>query len=190
MDDPNPSPDNDNMPKTGPRHWRQKKHTENYLPDTHPTFIARIQELYAIAKASVKYRNKAKWAKCCRTAETHYCAGTLGHPKEECIPFKDFLQLEDLHSEENFSIFMFTMLPRNDEGLILLPQINIRHPVVKFEEGEEPVSYERQLPVKKEEEDSRNDRLQENFDMLRDQNERLTAQVAGLQADLEAQKVP
>ena len=189
MDDPNPSLDSENQTKPGSRHWKPKNHTEYYLPDDHPTFKERVKELYAISKASVKYRNKAKWAKCCKTAETHYCAGTLGHPKEECIPFKDFLQLEDLHSEENFTRFMFTMIPRNDEGLILLPQINIRHPAVKFEEGEEPVSYDRQLPVTKDEEDSRDDRLQEDLDKLRDQNESLNAQVAGLKAELEAQRV-
>ena len=189
MDDRNQAFEHQDHPGRPPKQWRPISYTRSYVPDDQEAFQQRLRDLYAIAKASIKYRHMAKWAKCCKTAERQHVVGTLGHPDKECISFKDLLHSEKLHSEETFREYMMATLPRNEKWHILLPQVNMRHINIKLEEGEEPDYSEAQLPLKREDEDPRVERLQEELQSLQVQNERLTAEVAGLKAELRASKV-
>ena len=115
--------------KKGFRTFRVVPHSERYVSLDNPMFWERLDQLYGIFEAYTTSWNQANWADCCYTFERKKVMGTLGHLPSHTTNIKELIRKEGLHSLEEFRQFMLKKLPRTKTGLILMPQVNMRHPV-------------------------------------------------------------
>ena len=167
--------------------------TENstvYLPDGHSSFIARVQEIFSIAKKGISSNNIPKWAKCCKTMCTKACFRTLAHPESELQDFKTILKLNNINNDKEFFSFMKKELPRNGDWDILLPQINMRHTGANNQpenQPEDPEPANLGIP----EEPAHNIELEreEQYKAVAEQNEKLSQEVACLKREINSVKV-
>ena len=114
-----------------------KKHSGRFVPftylntyatDTSTKFIERNTILYTFVASYKIHRNNVRWAKCCHCIEGRTSKGSLNHPEEKMITIKDLIAQEEIETEADLLNYMKKTLPRNKEGEILLPQINMKHP--------------------------------------------------------------
>ena len=53
--------------------------------------------------------------------------GSLGHPDSEMVPLRQFLSQNAIETEADLRQYLQNTLPKNKDGHILVPQINMRH---------------------------------------------------------------
>ena len=117
----------------GYKSFRVIPYGERYVSEDHTDLWTRLDDLYSIVQSYKTNFNKAKWVDCCYTFERTKFMGRLGHPECASRDIKDLIHQENLHSLEEFRRFMLKTLPRNDVGLIRMPQVNMKHGVLKEE---------------------------------------------------------
>ena len=119
--------------KRGYHSYRVIPYVERYVSLDQPEIWERLDDLYGIVLTYKENFNKANWTDCCYTFERTKFKGKLGHPPCGTRDIKDLIHQENLHSLEEFRRFMLKTLPRNDVGLIRMPQVNMKHGVLKEE---------------------------------------------------------
>jgi hypothetical protein len=112
--------------KTSER-FRPFNYLNTYTKETSNMFNERITLLYTMVVDYKRNKHNARWAKCCFCFEGRVAKGNLNHPEEEMINIKDLMAQEQIDSEADMLAFMKRTLPRNEDGEILLPQINMKH---------------------------------------------------------------
>ena len=102
----------------------------------------RLDTIYSIFEGYKCHYNRASWAECCCTFERMGYVGALGHPESRVISIKGLIDREGIHCLEDFRSFMLRTLPKDKDGAILLPQVNMRHPTVKKEEDSSSLDHQ------------------------------------------------
>ena len=137
--------------KKGSKCFHSIAYIERYVSEDTPAFWERLDDVYSIFEAYQKHYNRAAWARCCYTFERLHHVGALEHPEAQTINIKDLIAQEGIYSQGEFRLFMLKTLPRNKDGHILMPQINMRHIVIKQEEPEQSEHRPDTPRIKKEE---------------------------------------
>ena len=111
-----------------------------YASDDDPDLREKLKLLFDLSTKSTHHRHKGFWASCCSSLLRNVDPLVLGHPVQSFIRLKDLLDYNDLTTEERFIDFMLTTLPRNEQGQIRVPEVNMMHhkgPDVKLEPKDE-----------------------------------------------------
>lgn len=98
------------------------------MPPDAPFLKSELGQVYRTSMKAIRSKNPAWWVECCSAVIKSQDLGSFGHPKDMTIRMKDYLTLHDITSQETFISHMMTSLPKQDSGLILCPQVNIKHP--------------------------------------------------------------
>ena len=130
--------------------FRPINYLTTYTNDIHTRFKERITLLYTMVDCYHKHRNIVRWAKCCFCIEGKATRGSLNHPEEEMITLKDLVVQEQIENEADLFAYMKKTLPRNSEGDILLPQINMKHSTTMLARSEVDVLREKLAKVEAE----------------------------------------
>lgn len=176
-------------PRQPKRLYRPVKYTKHYAHKDSPAFAARIHELYSLSEDAEQYRQAAQWAKCCKTVEKHHYSGKLGHPAAQCVQLRDLKRQEGLDSEEKFKEFMLNELSPDRKGIVLLPQINMRHPLAEQPQEENHSFFRSSNLSTREDEDSSYQLRQEEIEKINEKNEYLSLEMAELRNKLVQLKV-
>ena len=186
----NPSKVRDCKSKLDFKYHVPTEYSTVYLEDGHPSFITRVQELYSIGFKGISGNNIPKWAKCCKTLATKACFRTLGHPQAECQDFKAILKLNNITNEREFTSFLKRELPRDKDGNILMPQININHHEAVNQPENHPQNPEpANLVIAEVPAHNNQIQLQEQCQAVAEQNQKLSQEVADLRAEDKKLKV-
>lgn len=190
------------------KHFRKTPHKTIYVPLSSELLTSQFKLMHNMADSSLKHYNPCWWADCCSTMVRNVDCSQLGHPQHQLVTIRKLFQQHSLTNLEKFVSYMLTVLPKNDVGLILLPQINMEHPgniKVKIEEDAEetPVKMEEERPeevplkdsnaellqtilAKQQEQDAKlNEMLQKMNDLSLEQ-QKLAMKVKLLQGEVEA----
>ena len=186
----NPSKANDSKGKLDYKYHLPKDYKTVFLPDEHSSFITRVQEIYSTAVKGVKGNNMPKWAKCCKTMGTKACFRALGHPSYEYEDLKTILVVNNIQNDTEFITFMRNTLPRDEDRNILLPQINMRHPEAANQPENHPQDPEpANLVIPEEPAHNNQIQLQEQYQAVAEQNEKLSQEAVGLRREVDKLKV-
>ena len=177
------------QPKQPKRLYKPMKYTEHYVHKDSPAFKTRIQELFSLTEDAEVYRQAAHWAKCCRTVEKHHYSGKLGHPAEQCVQLRTWYREDGLDTEEKFKEFMLKELAPDRKGIVLLPQINMRHPLAEQPQEEDHSIFHDTNLSTRDDHISSNQLSQEEIRKVNQKNERLTLEVAELRQEVAQLKV-
>ena len=176
-------------PKQAKRIYRPTRYAAKYVHKDSPAFTTRIQELYALTEDSEQYRQAAQWAKCCKTVEKHHYSGKLGHPAAQCVQLRELKRQEDLDTEEKFKEFILNELSPDRKGMVLLPQINMRHPLAEQHQEENHSFFRSSNLSTRDDEDTSYQLRQEDFENINEKNEYLSLEMAELRQELAQLKV-
>ena len=113
--------------KTSARCYRVIPYTERYVSEDLPDLWTRLDSIYNLFQAYQRHYHQARWAECCLCFESMTHSGRLGHPASKTISIKELIDRENIYSQEELRRFMLKTLPHNEDGAILLPQVNMRH---------------------------------------------------------------
>ena len=111
--------------------YRAIPYTERYVSEDLPDLWHRLDSIYHIFEAYQRHYHQARWAECCLCFESMTHVGALGHPASKTISIKALMEREHIYSREELRRFMVNTLPKNEDGAILLPQVNMKHPTLK-----------------------------------------------------------
>lgn len=120
------------------RHPRKEFEETRVHPDD-AVLQNQLSTIYDMSTTAAENRNTSWWAGCCPAYLRYYKPAPFGHPQHMLIKMKDILTANNIKTEKQFKEYMCKTLPKNKEGLIILPQINMMHPrtaAVKNEEKE------------------------------------------------------
>ena len=165
-------------------------YAEIYVDEDSQIFWQRLDVIFGIFEGYKRHYNMAAWAECCFCFEKMSQMGTLGHPQSQVITIKDLIDREGIQSSEDFRRFMMRTLPKDKDGAILLPQVNMKHPSIKKSQ-ESPSQPHSDTTLQK--------RFQEQLDELTDKVDhetekskmvKLCDDIPGLKRDVLELKVP
>lgn len=189
MEDKETTRSTQNPDKGKPQCFKRITYTEQYLPRDSPWLRSRVNQLYCMVESFRLHNNKSWWCKCCSTMVRNIDPLTLDHPPGEIVKIKHLIEKHNITSEETLWNYMIHHLPKNDEGHLRMPQINMYHPIkCKVEpEEEQPLQesvVKTEASMKLEEPDYRNQGYSEEIKLLRQQNAQLAAGQEELKATL------
>lgn len=174
--------------------WRFR--TIDYMAEFAPlwssAFTDRTRLLWEMIQGDKTTKNESNWAQCCSVYERRKLKGRLGHQKEALIPIGRLLAQERIHTETQLMNYLIRTLPKNADSELLLPQINMRHQLIKKEEPElstEDLEDKRTSPLqlKAEETESRLIDLETTVQELTKENKTLKSDISVGLCDLGAQ---
>ena len=113
-----------------------EEYFEEYVPPRSEAFQQRVKELFSLVEAYKKHWNKSRWARCCFTFEKRALQGCLGHPEEKMIDIRKLISRERIQTHEDLQNYLTRVLPKNRDGDILLPQMNMKHRTIKEEDDD------------------------------------------------------
>ena len=110
------------------RRFKPIPYLEEYAAIGSTTFKTRIISIHqAVIQVYLEHRNNCSWASCCKTFERELRSGKLGHPEKNIEMLSSIVNRENIATIEGLSTYFIKTMPKNSEGEILLPQINMRH---------------------------------------------------------------
>ena len=169
------------------RRFHPFKYLERYLPEGHAMFSERITLLMELIETYLKRPKGIRWARCCNSVERHVARGSLGHPEGQMVDLKDLLESELVCDEKSLRSFLLKKMPRNEDGDVLVPQINMMHGIICKEEPEdaEPEHMEKiEAHMILEDFDQNYSDLAEENKFLRQQNTELTSRLESMEGTL------
>ena len=145
-------------------------------------FKMKLREVYALIEGSEQDTDGDQWAKCCRTVISHEHPELLGHPAAQRVLLRKLRSQEGLDSEEKLREYLLKRLPRDFEGLIMLPEINMRHPFAQQpQEGQALLTNENKR--------QNHQFMKEELKKAHEKNQHLSQEVAELRNCLDQVKV-
>ena len=109
------------------RRFKAQNYLERYTTVFSPDFTERVRELFSLFEDYRRNRKDAKWASCCNCFERLGLKENLGHDPEKMVPVSVLATHEGIETESDLERFLLKKLLR-DDGRLLLPQVNMRHP--------------------------------------------------------------
>ena len=183
-------PEQGKVHMTGYRTFRVQPYAERYVSDDHTELWERLDQLYSIVQAYKTNFNKANWTDCCYTFERTKFMGKLGHPACSTRDIKDLIHQENLHSLEEFRQFMLRVLPKNDVGLIRMPQVNMKHGIFK-EEADSSSRHDDEAILPEKQEAKPSQRAEEVSNQNKpSKTQKLTEDISALRVETDRLKVP
>ena len=189
------------------RHFRKMPFKTTFVPTSGPLLDSQLELIFNMAETSVRNNNTGWWAHCCFGVVRNIDCKVLGHPHNQVESLRKLFQTNRLTNLETFKQYMLTTLPRNDVGLVLLPQINMEHPgeiKVKIEEDAaepdvkmeeerlEEVQWKQQkeellqsIMAKQAEQDAKQDRMFKKMLEIHVQQQQLLLKVEGMEESIE-----
>lgn len=133
--------------KKGQPKFQKTSFKAMYTDEADPDLEDKLKTIHGLSCKTIQHKNKGFWVLCCSSVIRNIEVGQLGHPQDQVIKLKEFFDNNDLTDEKSFISFMKRTLPRNEHGQVLVPQINMYHPIP-------PMKIEEEILVKKEPEES------------------------------------
>ena len=108
-----------------------------YVPKESSALETQLAVITGMAESTIRGNNSAWWVHCCSTIVRNIDLSSLGHPQHQVVPIRKLFQARRIKSQQEFKDYLLGALPKNDVGLVFLPEVNMEHPgniKVKIEE--------------------------------------------------------
>ena len=119
------------------KQFRTKEYFEEYAPAWSNPYQHRAQLLFSLVDSYKKHNHSSRWAKCCYTFEKRDLKGSLGHPEDQMVPISRLIREESIETASDLEEFFKRTIPHEQGDELLMPQVNLMHPRVKEEEGQD-----------------------------------------------------
>lgn len=120
--------------------YRKVGYKASFVSKGSSALETRLAAITNMAEASTRSNNSAWWIQCCSTIVRNIDLQLLGHPQNHVVTIRKLFQANHISNQQEFKDYLLEVLPKNEDGLVLLPEINMEHPgqiKVKIEEGVE-----------------------------------------------------
>ena len=127
------------------RRFRPLPYSGFYIHESSEEFRTSVADVFeSVFQDYIHQGKEGHFAKCCGSFERREHKNNLGHPPEQTIKVSFIIKLNRIETVEDLIVYLKKNLIRNEEGLLLRPTVNMRHPVRQV--IIEPIKYEKPEP--------------------------------------------